>query len=405
MDAAPSRLGELQSEVVSYENCADCGAQAPIFTGGRTFTAGGHGPLCKVCHRGRKNPTTTPPPADVEPGDEPLDVEERLRLELLGGDAIEKLPAPEPLVDGLLDLDTLAVIFGRPGGGKTFVALDVALHVATGSWWHGHEVHQGHVLYVVAEGARGLGQRVAAWRTLHHHYGTLDNKITWLPVPVNLLGPAHAEALAHIAAHPAGPDSDEPAVLVVIDTLGRSMAGGDENAFKDMSRVIDAAEHIRRVTGACVWLVHHSGKDTSAGSRGHSSLLGAVHTELEVKNGGDGIITLATTKQKDHADTAMPWRFVLQPAEDSVVLMPYRGQSTGDLETISTKTNEALDALRSIAIPGGVTTSMWVAAGDETNVSRATVYRAAKTLVDRGVVSMTGKGRTARYMPAEQGEQ
>ncbi|HVM52349.1 MAG TPA: AAA family ATPase [Acidimicrobiales bacterium] len=320
-----------------------------------------------------------------------------IRAQLLSGDAIENLAPPEPLVHGLLDLDSLAVVYGRPGGGKTHIAIDIALHVATGSWWHGHEVVEGHVLYIVAEGARGVGQRQRAWKSVNRYHGSLDGRITWLPVPVNLLGPDQAQAIATIAA-------DLGAVLVVIDTLGRSMAGGDENAYRDMSLVIDAVERIRRATGACVSVVHHSGKDASAGSRGHSSLLGAVHTELEVLNGGDGIITLRTTKQKDHADTVPPWRFVLAPGAESVAIASYTGSTSPD-EDLPTKTAEALEVLRSIAVPGGVTTAKWVAAADETNVSRATVYRAAKSLVDRGLVSMTGTGSTARYMPTEQDEQ
>ena len=54
-------------------------------------------------------------------------------------DAIKSIPAPAPLVEGLLDLDTLALLYGPSGCTKTFVALDVALSVATATWWHGSE--------------------------------------------------------------------------------------------------------------------------------------------------------------------------------------------------------------------------------------------------------------------------
>ncbi len=57
-------------------------------------------------------------------------------------------------------------------------------------------------------------------------------------------------------------------------------------------------------------LLHHSGKDISKGLRGHSSLLGAVDTELELVRvdsmiksteiAGQGILTI--TKQKDGED-------------------------------------------------------------------------------------------------------
>lgn len=327
---------------------------------------------------------------------------DRLRRELLDGDAIEHLPPPEPLVADLLDLDSLAVIFGRPGAGKTHIAIDVALHVATGAWWHGHEVHPGHVLYVVAEGARGVGQRQRAWKLVNHSPGPLAGRITWLPVPVNLLGLDQAQALADIAA-------EHDVALVVIDTLGRSMAGGDENAFRDMSVVIDAAERIRRATGACVWLVHHSGKDQSAGSRGHSSLLGAVTTELEVRNAGDGIITLATTKQKDRPDDAMPMRFVLVPAAGSVALAPYTGRNAPGDTNITTKDQAMLDALRAIATPGGIPRNAWIerATADDApsgKIAKTTAYDAIKRLLYAGLVRNLGSEKQPRYMPAEQVE-
>ncbi len=43
----------------------------------------------------------------------------------------------KPLVKGLLDQGALSVLYGPSNVGKTFVALDLALHVATGLPWSG----------------------------------------------------------------------------------------------------------------------------------------------------------------------------------------------------------------------------------------------------------------------------
>ena len=53
-----------------------------------------------------------------------------------------------------------------------------------------------------------------------------------------------------------------------------------------------------------VILIHHSGKDAAKGSRGHSSLLGAVSLELEVsrEQGQPGVIKV--TKMRDGEDGA-----------------------------------------------------------------------------------------------------
>ena len=66
---------------------------------------------------------------------------------------------------------------------ETFAAVDIALSVATGTAWHGGEVDQGPVLYIIAEAAAGLSQRVDAWATIH---GDVAG-ISFLPVACNYL--------------------------------------------------------------------------------------------------------------------------------------------------------------------------------------------------------------------------
>jgi RecA-family ATPase len=162
------------------------------------------------------------------------------------------LPAPDPLVDGLLYRDSLAVIFGPSGGGKTFLACDLAWCVAGDLPWQGRNVHHGPVLYVLGEGRGGIGQRARAWITA---FGTDQPKAFQLyPEAVNLLDPDQVATLAEWAA------AYQP-VLVVLDTLARSMPGGDENSARDMGVMIAGADTIRRASGACVLLIHHTGKD------------------------------------------------------------------------------------------------------------------------------------------------
>ena len=87
--------------------------------------------------------------------------------------------------------------------------------------------------------------------------------------------------------------------MIVIDTLARAMGGGDENSGQDMGRLIRHADLLRQMTGAHVHLVHHSGKDAGRGARGHSSLLGALDTEIHVEEHEDGTRVATITKQKD----------------------------------------------------------------------------------------------------------
>lgn len=332
---------------------------------------------------------------DVAPSDEPVSTLDLLRSYILTGHAVESIPPPEPLIDDWLDLESLAVLYGRPGGGKSFLAIDYALHVATGSWWQGHETVAGNVLYVAAEGRRGLGIRQRAWRLHNRHHNPVD-RIHWLPRAVNLLDPVYAAALIQIA-------DDLRPQLVVIDTLARSMVGGDENAGKDMGRVIEAADTIKHRTGACILIVHHSGKDQTAGARGHSSLLGAVDTELELKNGGDGIITLANTKQKESGEQP-PMRLRLAPAGDSVAIAPYRGGITL-ADDLTPKAMVTLDSLIAIATPEGVHVATWRDHSVQNGTGRSAFYEHRKVLLERGLVRNIGTDTTPRYVPSEQGEQ
>jgi RecA-family ATPase len=92
----------------------------------------------------------------------------------------------------------------------------------------------------------------------------------------------------------------ERVVLIVVDTVARAMGGANENASEDMARLVAAFDRIRDETGAHVLGIHHSGKDSGKGARGHSSLRAAVDTEVEVT--ADEATKLHTghiTKQRD----------------------------------------------------------------------------------------------------------
>ena len=86
--------------------------------------------------------------------------------------------------------------------------------------------------------------------------------------------------------------------MIVVDTLSRAMAGGDENGPTDMTAFIANLDALRNATGAHIMIVHHSGKDTAKGARGHSSLRAATDTEVELEVDGK-IRTATATKQRD----------------------------------------------------------------------------------------------------------
>jgi hypothetical protein len=176
-------------------------------------------------------------------------VQRRVRLHV--GETIASLPPLTPLVDGLLFLPGESALYSPPKKGKTFVALDVALSVASGEEFMGRPVKQSRVLYVAAEGVGGLGARVEAWCQMHPAADI--SQAAFLTAPINLLDDGDVAVLVQAALG---------VELVVIDTLARCSVGADENSAKDMGRVVTALDRIRDATGH-VCVVHHAGKDTS----------------------------------------------------------------------------------------------------------------------------------------------
>ena len=213
------------------------------------------------------------------------------------------------LVKGILGRNTLAVIFGESNSGKTFFALDLALHVARGESWRGLRVNRGLCIYVAGEGSHSVLNRLTAYRE-HVAPDASGAPFAVLPTAVNLLAAGDALDLIE-AIRIAEREAGEAAALIVVDTLARSMAGGSENDAADMSALIRSADLLRNTFGATVLFVHHSGKDQTRGARGHSSLRAAIDTEIEV-TGPEGLRTAKVTKQRDFG-TGEAYAFELEP--------------------------------------------------------------------------------------------
>jgi hypothetical protein len=208
------------------------------------------------------------------------------------------------LVKGLLERRSYAELFGAPGEGKTFVALDMAYHVAAGAAWMGRKVHAGTVLYLAYEGTGGLVKRAQA---LRQKYGHKDVPLYIAPAAFNLRDLIGRKALADLLA-----TLPEKPVFIVIDTFARALMGGDENSAQDVGAFNSAVAALIDSTQACVMIIHHSGKNKSAGARGSSALLGAIDTELEVDNH-----TVTANKQRD-VEACEPIGFKLVPLIVSV---------------------------------------------------------------------------------------
>jgi AAA domain len=232
---------------------------------------------------------------------------------LLTIDDLLALPDPTWLIPDLLETNTLAVLYGQWGSFKSFAALNLALHLATGMTWCDRPLEQCNALYIAGEGSAGLKLRIDAWLQ-HHNLTERPRGFRTIPLAINLMQPAATQQLIDtVNAH-----NDFSPRLVIVDTLHRSMPGGDENSAKDMGVIINHVALAQRELGCTCLLVHHPGKEEDRGLRGSSGLPGAADTIIHAVRGGPAV-TLQVKKQKNAEDGQ---RFFLQT---QVVALPSAG--------------------------------------------------------------------------------
>lgn len=206
----------------------------------------------------------------------------------------ERLGPPEWLIKGILPKTELGMLFGASTAGKSFVLMDMCAAIARGIDWNGRRVKKGRVLYVVAEGRGGFPNRMEAYCKKH---GIDESEVPIVyaagKIP-NLADDVSVKAFIKEIKR------FGPFDLIIIDTLAKVSVGADENSGKDMGIIMANAEAIGLAAGGTPILVHHSGKDTSRGSRGHGSLKGNVGVELEVSRAENAVLrTLYVHKVKD----------------------------------------------------------------------------------------------------------
>jgi hypothetical protein len=180
---------------------------------------------------------------------------------------LENLPPPTWLLDQRIP-EGLTFIYGEPGSGKTFLALDWAASVASKGL---------NVIYFVGEGVTGFARRVSAW---HNVYRKDINTLLVVPQAPHLLERESVSMLRETV------EQHSPS-LIIIDTFARASVGGDENSARDVGLAIDSLDALWKDYKTSSLVIHHSNK-AGAGERGSSAIRGAADATWEVKPGIDG---------------------------------------------------------------------------------------------------------------------
>jgi hypothetical protein len=216
------------------------------------------------------------------------------RIKLIPFDKIKLTTERRDLVKGIIPRVGLCVAWGPPKCGKSFLAFDLAMHVALGWPYRSRRVHAGAVVYCAFEGSHGFGARIEAFR--QRFLPDDADPVAFFLEPVTLdLVREHVALIRAIKATIIGANP----VLVVLDTLNRSLKGS-ESSDEDMTAYVRAADAVRESFGCAVLIVHHCGV---AGDRprGHTSLTGAVDAQLAIKRDSAGNIEVTVEHMKDGA--------------------------------------------------------------------------------------------------------
>lgn len=236
---------------------------------------------------------------------------------------VEDIKPPEWLIEGAIPQQAYAMLIGPRSTYKTFVALDMALSIATGgaSWyedeadWRGvwpNITASGPVLFAAGEGRAGFKSRVASWRSYHIDGDFTNNFFLVDPVP----HPTEDDVTAFIQGALSLSDYYE---LVVLDTVGRAMQGLNENSQQDASQFTLMVQTIQQELECAVLAIHHTGHGIDDRARG-SSVFGAdLDVEFIAKLDSKRNVALFNTKQKDAPEIEGPTLIHLATHKGSLV--------------------------------------------------------------------------------------
>lgn len=249
------------------------------------------------------------------------------QLEALSFAELQLLVPPTPLIAGLLDRGTYAVMPGQFGAFKTFTALSWAFALALGKPWGEFGVPEAlPVLYVAAEGAAGVMRRLGALAL--HHGVAVPPTLRVMPRVADLGSDAVVDRLAQKVA-------EMGAALIITDTLHQCTPGLDENSNTDMGAVLGRMRRrIIEPLGA-TWLApHHTGHEVMR-SRGASCIEDDADTVLlaTVKGGNEAARLLSTPRYlevRKAKDGESGRKVTLRPstAGDSLVIEPHSADAT-----------------------------------------------------------------------------
>lgn len=186
------------------------------------------------------------------------------------------IPAPKWWVHGLLKQSSLAILAGAGGLGKTFLALYLAVCIASGIPWFGRSVTKGKVLYVGAEGVEDFAKRLGAISDYHNiRIEAFKDNMRFVEAGVNLSDNDSMDAFAKVL-------SEYEFDVIILDTFSQLTSVQNENDASQVSAVLKVKRKLRALKpGSTILTIHHAGKE-SGRYRGSSAMRDNVDTLISI---------------------------------------------------------------------------------------------------------------------------
>ena len=248
--------------------------------------------------------------------------------------------APDYLIADMIESSAQIMVIGASGAGKSFVALDIALCIASGAPYNDRTVKKGLVISINGEGHRGIPSRVNAWcvkngiKKTDLDFYISDRAVNMTNAETYMELKSEIDEIVRLRETPK---------MIVVDTLARATGGADENSSKDMGLFIEGCGELIAKYKCTILLIHHTGHNNTTRARGSSALFAAADAELIVEAIGKDDITVKFQKMKD-APTPEKMQFVKVPCDDSLFLEPVPVSNTLGRKPLSANESIAFEA-------------------------------------------------------------
>lgn len=294
-----------------------------------------------------------------------------------------RLPEREAVVEGFVYRGETTILYGPSDFGKSLVALDAAMSVATerplGPM--GCDIQHGAILYLYTEGSSTILERVEAWE---HKFNdgqmAADDRLYIYHEPVVLTNRKQVAELVEFV-------HDNNIILVIFDTLSRLSNGVNENNSWEMEPVMAAGRKILAGNNAGGLVVHHPAK-TGDDPRGTVAIRNNSDSVFVVSEEGAPQYAIKSTKNKAGKHGTLG-RYRIEEEFGSVVIVtvPY-GTEAPQATTALSSADRAFNILYQEFGPGGADKGSWVKQLLVSDFAPATAYAAIKSLAEKGRVTL-----------------